>query len=109
MPILTRKYYDSKPTASKLLSIGSVGSIAKYSWIISPKSKKSKAAISITYLKNIPALDGIEIWKRGIMTMSCWVLIMAHSWLSEADIKIFSTKLEAIATFELEEAVARTS
>ena len=34
------------------------------------------------------------------MTSNCYVLIIDHSWLSEAEIRMFMVRLDAMATFD---------
>ena len=41
----------------------------------------------------MPALAGIEMLNRGVITMSCWTLIIDQSWLSDAEIKILAKRL----------------
>ena len=63
----------------------------------------------MTYPKKLLALAGILILKRGIITINYWVLIIAHSWLRDADIKMLMTKLDAMATFELSAAEVKAA
>lgn len=60
------------------------------------------------FLKKIDTFEGITIWNRGIITISCCVFIIDQSRLREAVIKMFKTKLEATINFELSVVVLKS-
>ena len=68
--------------------------------MVSSSSKTSNAAIDMMWLKKSAALAGIEIWKSGIITISCCVLIIDQRCCREAARSKLSRKFDARTTFE---------